>query len=333
MTSSSCDAVAPPPRSGVLRLIGNTPLQDLASITRQLGLSGRLLGKLELLNPGGSMKDRVALAMIESARASGLLSPGQPVIEVTSGNTGIGLAMVCAAMGHPFYAVMSRGNTPERAQMMRAFGAHVVLVDQAPGGIPGKVVGQDMALVKQRCLELCNELGAYFTNQFDNPANADAHFHTTGPEIWQQSGHQLDAFVAFPGTGGALGGLARYFAHADPKPARPIRIYAVEPENAASLALACCFESAHAIQGGGYGKPALPHLNPALIHGYLRCSDDQAIAAARLLAKTEGLLGGYSAGAHLHAAIELLKGPEKGNTVAFLVCDSGTRYFSTSLFT
>jgi cysteine synthase A len=320
---------AHPLRHGVLRLIGNTPLQELSRITQLLGLSGRLLGKLELLNPGGSMKDRVALAMIESARASGLLAPAQPVIEVTSGNTGIGLALVCAAMGHPFYAVMSRGNTPERAQMMRAFGAHVVLVDQAPGSSSGKVTGQDMALVKQHCLDLCTQLGAYFINQFDNPANSDAHFHTTGPEIWQQSGQSLDAFVAFPGTGGALGGLARYFATVG----KPVRMYAVEPENAASLAIACCLESAHAIQGGGYGKPALPHLNPALIHGYLRCSDDQAIAAARLLAKEEGLLGGYSAGAHLHAAIELLKGPEKGNTVAFLVCDSGTRYFSTSLFT
>jgi cysteine synthase len=315
-------------RAGVLELIGNTPVQMLDRVVERHGLTGRIVAKLESLNPGGSMKDRVALAIVRAARESGTLRPGQPVVEVTSGNTGIGLAIVCAAMGHPFYAVMSRGNTPERAQMMRAFGAEVVLVDQAAGGVSGRVSDRDMALVRERCAALRDELGAFFANQFENPANAQAHFATTGPELWQQCDGQLDAVLAFAGTGGALGGLARFFATVG----RPVRVYAVEPECAASLAVACCIEAAHAIQGGGYGRSALPHVDRSQVHGYLKCSDDQAIAGARLLAKEEGILGGYSAGAHLHAAIELLRGPERGNNVAFLVCDSGMKYFSTELF-
>lgn len=313
---------------GVLALIGNTPMQSLDRLMEQQKLSGRLLAKLEHVNPGGSMKDRVALEIVRSARERGELRPGQPVIEVTSGNTGIGLAIVCAAMGHPFCAVMSRGNTPERAQMMRAFGAEVVLVDQAPGSVIGRVSDRDMAMVRERCATLRQTLGAYFANQFENPANAQAHFRTTGPELWSQCGGRLDAVVAFAGTGGALGGLARFFAAVD----RPVRVYAVEPACAASLAVACCIDAAHAIQGGGYGKASLPHVDRKLVHGYLQCTDDQAITGARLLASQEGILGGYSAGAHLHAALELLRGPERGNTVAFLVCDSGMKYFSTELY-
>lgn len=313
--------------ASVLDLIGNTPIQELQRIVRSLGLEGRLIAKLEHLNPGGSMKDRVALAIIRRAVARGDLQPGQPVIEVTSGNTGIGLALVCRAMGHPFYAVMSRGNSPERAQMMRAFGAEVVLVDQANGGVSGRVSGQDMALVREKAAALQLTLGAYFANQFENPANPDAHYQTTAPELLAQCG-RLDAVIAFAGTGGALGGLSRYFHERAPA----TRVYACEPECAASMASACCIEAAHAIQGGGYGKPTLPHVDPTQIRGFLKCSDEQAIDATRLLAREEGILGGFSTGAHLHAAIELLRGPERGNTIAFLVCDSGMKYFSTELF-
>jgi cysteine synthase A len=314
--------------ASVLDLIGNTPIQPLDRVARSLGLQGRLVAKLENLNPGGSMKDRVARTIVRRARESGELKPGQPVIEVTSGNTGIGLALVCRALGHPFYAVMSRGNSIERAQMMRAYGAEVVLVDQAPGGVAGRVSGADMVLVKERCATLCAELGAYFSNQFENPANPEAHVESTGPELLKQCGDELSAVVAFAGTGGALGGLATFFHRAAPR----VRVYAVEPECAASLAVACCIEAAHAIQGGGYGKPSLPHLDPKLVGGYLKCNDDQAVAAARMLAREEGVLGGYSTGANLHAAIELLKDRERGGTVAFLVCDSGTRYLSVGLF-
>jgi cysteine synthase A len=325
---TDCQTGTPFQLTGALALIGNTPVQSLDRLVAQQKLHGRLVAKLELVNPGGSMKDRVALEIIRSARARGDLRPGQPVVEVTSGNTGIGLAIVCAAIGHPFYAVMSRGNTPERAQMMRAFGAEVVMVDQAPGSVVGRVSDRDMALVRERCATLRQELGAYFANQFENPANADAHFHTTAPELWRQCAGQLDAVVAFAGTGGALGGLSRFFATVD----RPVRVYAVEPACAASLAAACCIEAAHAIQGGGYGKASLPHVDRKLVYGYLQCSDEQAIAGARLLASHEGILGGYSAGAHLHAALDLLRGPERGKTVAFLACDSGMKYFSTELY-
>lgn len=314
--------------SSVLELIGNTPVQLLTSVTRKLGLKGRLMAKLENLNPGGSMKDRVALHIIRSALASGDLCAGQSVVEVTSGNTGIGLAIVCKAMGHPFYAVMSKGNSPERAQMMRGFGAEVCLVDQAPGGEPGRVTGDDMARVKSTAAQLCSDLGAFFANQFENAANADAHYRTTGPEFWRQTHGEIDAFLAFAGTGGALGGMSRFLHEMRPS----IRTYAVEPASAASLALACCCEAAHLIQGGGYGKPSLAHFTSDDINGYLTCTDEQAIQGARMLASEEGIFGGFSAGAHLHAAIELLKGKEEGNTVAFLVCDTGMKYLSTNLF-
>ena len=301
----------------VLALIGNTPIQALNRITAKLGVQGKLIAKLENLNPGGSMKDRIAVAIIRDALARGDLRPGQPVLEVTSGNTGIGLALVCRAMGHPFYAVMSRAEPRQRP-----------LVDQHPGGMPGRVTGEDMTLVKERAADVREQRGAYFANQFENPANAEAHFQTTGPELWKQCDGKLDAIVAFAGTGGALGGLARYFHHKNPA----IRVYAVEPSCAASLASACCFESAHLIQGGGYGKPTLNHVCPADIDGYLQCADEDAVQAARLLAREEGIFGGYSTGAHLHAAIELLRGREAGNIIAFLVCDTGMKYLSTDLY-
>jgi len=312
----------------VLDLIGNTPVQLLDRIVNRLGLEGQLVAKLESVNPGGSMKDRVALAIIRQARASGALAEGQPVIEVTSGNTGIGLALVCKAMGHPFIAVMSRGNSPERAQMMRAFGAEVVLVDQCPPAHAGRVTGQDMAAVKERAAVLQAERGAYFSNQFENPSNPQAHFETTGPELLQQCGGKVDVVLAFAGTGGALGGLARFFREASPD----TKVIAVEPECAASLALACCMEAAHLIQGGGYGKPALVHLDPATVDGYICCSDEDAIAGTRLLAEEEGIFAGYSSGAHLHAATTLLRGPARGKRVAFLICDTGLKYMSTGLF-
>lgn len=327
-TTAPAPAVTCRVPESVLGLIGNTPVQELRRLASVLKLRGRMVAKLEHLNPGGSMKDRVAVAIIRRALETGELKPGQPVLEVTSGNTGIGLAIVCRAMGHPFFAVMSRGNSPERTQMMRAFGAEVILVDQHPGGEPGRVTGEDMTLVKERAAVERERLGAYFANQFENSANPEAHYRTTGPELWKQCDGQIDAVVAFAGTGGALGGLARYFHEVKPS----IRVYAVEPSSAASLAQACCFEASHVIQGGGYGKPSLAHVNPADVDGYLKCSDDEAVAAARLLACEEGIFGGYSTGAHVHAAIELLRGREMGNTVAFLVCDTGTKYLSTSLY-
>ena len=312
----------------VLDLIGSTPTLELERIERLLGLDGQLLLKLELFGPGGSKKDRVALSMVRHALATGLLKPGQPVLEVTSGNTGTGLAIVCRALGHPFYAVMSRGNTVERAQMMRALGAEVVLVDQDPSSQPGKITGADLALVRTRAAELVAELGAYFCNQFENIANRQAHFNTTGPELWKQSGGKIDVIVGFVGSGGALAGLALYLRQRNPN----LHVYVVEPASATSLATCCCSDAGHGIQGGGYGKASLTQLRDVKIDGYLPVSDEQAAHAARLLAREEGILAGYSTGAQLHAAIDLLKGTERGKVIAFLACDSGMKYFSTGLY-
>lgn len=199
---------SPPLETSILGAIGHTPLVELRRIVEQRGLRGRLLAKLEYLNPGGSMKDRIALQIVRNARANGALRDGQAFVELISGNTGTGLAIVCRALGHPFVAVMSKGNSPERAIMMRAFGAEVVLVDQAPGSIIGEVSGEDLDLVARRTEELVNERNAFRADQFANPDNSLAHEIGTGEEIWQQSRGEVDAFVHFAGTGGTFAGVA-----------------------------------------------------------------------------------------------------------------------------
>lgn len=317
-----------PIHQSVLELIGNTPVLELNRIKARYKLEGRILAKLELLNPGGSKKDRVALEIVRAARDAGKLVPGQSVVEVTSGNTGTGLAIVCRSLGHPFYAVMSAGNTRERAQMMRALGAEVVLVPQAPGGKPGLVTGADMKLVKERAANLVKELGAFFSDQFENPSNADAHIKHTAPELWLQTDGKLDAVVGFVGSGGALGGLAKGLYKFKPD----LRAYVVEPAGATALASCCCSDAGHAIQGGGYGRDKISLLDGVRIDGFFACTDDDAAETARALAIEEGILAGYSTGAQLHTAISLLRGKEKGNTIAFLVCDTGMKYLSTSLY-
>jgi cysteine synthase A len=314
--------------NSILDLIGNTPVLELQRVRRHLGLDGRLLAKLEHLNPGGSKKDRVALSMIRAAKQNGQLTKGQAVVEVTSGNTGTGLAIVCQALGHPFYAVMSAGNSRERAQMIRALGGEVALVEQAPDSTPGQVNGADMRLVKERAAELVAEKKAYFVDQFENPANSIAHEQVTCTELWSQCDGELDALVAFVGSGGALGGLARGLRAFKPK----LRVYVVEPNAASSLASGCCSDAGHAIQGGGYGRAKLSLMSDVLITGHLSCSDEDASTAARLLAREEGVLSGYSTGAQLHAAAQLLRTRERGNTIAFLVCDTGMKYLSTGLY-
>lgn len=314
--------------TSVIELIGNTPMLELRRLAGLLALDGRLLVKLELYSPGGSKKDRVALAMIRAALDAGTLSAGQPVVEITSGNTGIGLAIVCRALGHPFCAVMSAGNSPERAQMMRALGAEVVLVDQDPASAPGRVNGADMRRVRDRAMALIAARGAFFCDQFENPANRRAHFDATGPELWAQSGGRLDAIVGFVGSGGALGGAAAYLRTVNPS----LRVYVIEPAAANALATRCCSEVGHGIQGGGYGRASLAQLDGVVITAHLNVSDDDAAAAARMLAREEGVLAGYSTGAQLHVAIDLLRGRERGNAIAFLACDSGMKYFSTGLY-
>lgn len=321
--------------ASVIELIGHTPVMELNRIVRKLGLDGRLLAKCEMNNPGLSKKDRVALAMVEAARRDGRLREGQTVVEMTSGNTGTGLALVCAALGHPFVAVMSRGNTPERAAHMHALGAEVVLVDQLPHSVPGQVTGEDLKEVEKAADRITAERGAFRAGQFSNEANVFAHETTTGPELWRQSGESIDAYVDCPGTAGSFTGVARFLKSQNPA----IRCYVVEPDGARVLA-ECgedCYRidaAGHKIQGAGYARSDddLPLFDRALADGYLTVTDARAIEAARLLARTEGLMGGYSTGAHLAAAIELLRTTEKGKTVAFLACDSGLKYLSTDLF-
>ena len=312
----------------IIDTIGNTPLVELKRAVRILGLQGRLLAKLEYFSPGFSKKDRVALEMIREARRDGSLRPGQTVVELTSGNTGTGLAIVCRSLGYPLVAVMSRGNTPERARMMRALGAEVMLVDQAPGSPPNQVSGEDLALVEQKTGQVVRERQAFRANQFELAANSLAHERFTGPELWEQSGGCVDVFLDFVGSGGCFSGVTRYLRGRNPE----IRAYIVEPAGAAVLAGKPVQRSNHQLQGGGYSLADLTLVDRSLVSGYLQVTDDEAIAAARLLAAKEGIFGGFSSGANLAGAIQLLRKGEQGATIAFLVCDSGLKYLSTPLY-
>src|SRR5262245_24271873 len=216
--------------ASVLDAIGNTPLVELARITR--GVPGRILAKLEYLNPGFSKKDRIALQMIEEAEQDGLLRPGQTVVELTSGNTGTGLSIVCAVKGYPFVAVMSKGNSTERARMMKAIGAEVILIDQLPGSTPGQVSGGDLALVEEAAQRITTERNAFRADQFQLPSSSRAHYLHTAPEILKQSNGQVDIYCDYVGTGSTFGGCAAAFKEHDPN----ILCYVVEPAGAAVLA-------------------------------------------------------------------------------------------------
>ncbi|MCE9590607.1 MAG: cysteine synthase family protein [Planctomycetes bacterium] len=321
------DDYCPPLCDSILGVIGHTPMVELRRFVESRNLRGRILAKLEHLNPGFSKKDRIALEIMREARASGDLKPGQTVVELTSGNTGTGLAIVCRSMGHPFVAVMSRGNTIERARMMAALGARVELVDQAPGAVPGQVSGNDLALVEQRARQLVKELHAFRANQFELQGNVLAHERHTGPEIWRQAGGKVDVFVDLPGTAGSFTGVARFLKRSNPA----LRAYVVEPATAPVLAGKPVTNPSHKIQGGGYAIADLPLLDRSLVTDYLTVTDDDATAAARALASEEGIFAGFSAGANLAAAAQLLKGREAGATVVILICDSGLKYLSTDL--
>jgi cysteine synthase A len=324
-------APAPPPlASSILDVIGNTPLLELRRCVAARGLRGRVLAKLETGNPGSSKKDRIALEIVREARASGALREGQPVVEVTSGNTGTGLAIVCRALGHPFVAVISRGNTVERVIQMRALGAEVVVVDQVAGSEPGRVTGDDLARVEEVAARVVAERGGFRVNQFAHEGNVLAHERHTGPELWEQSDGSVDVFLDTPGTGGSFTGVTRALRRRNSS----VRAYVVEPAGAAVLAGCPVTAPGHKIQGAGYARsgPDLPLFDPSLATGHVAVTDDEAVAAARFLAAEEGVFGGFSTGAHLAAAWKLLAGPEAGATVAFLVCDSGLKYLSTDLF-
>jgi cysteine synthase A len=306
--------------------IGNTPLIDLTRISRTI--DGRILAKLEYLNPGFSKKDRIARQIIEDAEASGELKPGQTVVELTSGNTGTGLAIVCGIKGYPFVAVMSKGNSVERARMMSALGAEVVLIDQLPQSVPGQVSGGDLQLVEQRTRKIVIDRKAFRADQFRLKGNFRAHYLNTGPEIIRQSGGDIDVFCDFAGTGGSFAGCAAALKEHNPK----IKCFVVEPNGAAILAGEPVTYPNHRIQGGGYTMADLPLLDNDLIDGYLKVTDEQAIEMARRLAKNEGIFAGFSSGANVAAAMELLKTEFKGQTAVVLICDSGLKYLSTDLW-
>ena len=314
------------PLSSAIEAIGNTPLIDLARLTH--GIDGRILAKMEYLNPGYSKKDRIARQIIEDAEASGELKPGQTVVELTSGNTGTGLAIVCGIKGYPFVAVMSKGNSIERARMMSALGAEVILVDQQPTSAPGQVSGADLELVEQETVKIVRQRQAFRADQFHLQGNFRAHYLNTGPEIIRQTGGKIDVFCDFAGTGGTFAGCAAALKEHNPQ----TKCFIVEPEGAAILAGEAVTFPNHRIQGGGYAMAHLPLLIRDHIDGYLQISDEQAIETARRLAAEEGIFAGFSSGANVAAAMELLQTSFKNKTAVVLICDSGLKYLSTDLW-
>ena len=303
--------------TSVEQLIGRTPMLELCRLEKEQGLQARVLVKLEKYNPGGSVKDRVALNMIRDAEERGLLKPGAAIIEPTSGSTGIGLAVIAAVRGYRAIIVMPDSMSVERQMLMRAYGAEVVLTPGAEG-MTGSI---------KKAQELAKEIpGSFIPGQFDNPANPAAHVDTTGPEIWEDTEGQVDIFVAGVGTGGTLTGTGRYLK--DKKPA--VRVVAVEPE--ASPLLSQGKAGHHPLQGiGANFVPSI--LDTGLYDEIVTVSGDDAYATCRAAARKEGILVGITAGAAIHAALELAKRPENGGkTIVALLPDTGERYLSTPGF-
>ena len=299
------------------QLIGKTPLLELTNIEKKFALKAKILAKLEYLNPAGSVKDRIAKAMIDAAEASGELKPDSVIIEPTSGNTGIGLASVAAARGYRIIIVMPETMSVERRQLMKAYGAELVLTEGAKG-IKGAIARAD---------ELAREIpNAFVTGQFVNPANPKAHFETTGPEIWEDTDGRVDYFVAGVGTGGTITGTGRFLKSKNPD----VKVVAIEP--ASSAVLSTGVAGAHKIQGIGAGfVPEV--LDTKIYDEIIPVSNDDAFATGKKVGKNEGVLVGISSGAALWAAIELAKRPEnEGKTIVVLLPDTGDRYLSTPLF-
>ena len=299
------------------QLIGKTPLLELTHIEKEEGLEAKVLGKLEYFNPAGSVKDRIAKAMIDDAEQKGLLKPDSVIIEPTSGNTGIGLASVAAARGYRIIIVMPETMSVERRQLMKAYGAELVLTEGAKG-MKGAIAKAD---------ELAKEIpNSFVPGQFVNPANPKAHFETTGPEIWADTDGKVDCFVAGVGTGGTVTGTGAYLKSQNPN----VKVVAVEP--AASPVLSKGVAGSHKIQGIGAGfVPDV--LDTKVYDEIIPVENEDAFATGKLIGKKEGVLVGISSGAAVWAAIQLAKRPEnKGKTIVALLPDTGDRYLSTPLF-
>lgn len=303
---------------GTLGLIGNTPLVEVTNIEKELGLKATVLVKLEYFNPAGSVKDRIAKAMIEDAEEKGLLKEGSVIIEPTSGNTGIGLASIAAAKGYRAILTMPETMSVERRNILKAYGAEIVLTEGAKG-MKGAI---------EKAEELAKEIdGRFIPGQFVNPANPAVHKATTGPEIWKDTDGEVDIFIAGVGTGGTLTGVGEYLKEQKPE----VKIVALEPADSPVLSEGKA--GAHKIQGIGAGfVPDV--LNTAVYDEVYKADGQKAFEAAKLLAKKEGISVGISSGAALSAALEYAKKPEnKGKTIVALLPDSGDRYYSTPLFT
>ena len=299
------------------QLIGHTPLLELTHLEKKYGLKARLLGKLEYLTPAGSVKDRIARAMIDDAEAKGLLKPGSVIIEPTSGNTGIGLASVAAARGYRVIIVMPETMSVERRQLMKAYGAELVLTEGSKG----------MSGAIAKAEELAREIpGGFVPGQFVNAANPKAHFETTGPEIYEDTDGKVDYFVAGVGTGGTITGVGQYLKSRNPE----VKVVAVEPKSSAVLSTGVA--GAHKIQGIGAGfVPQV--LDTKVYDEIIPVENDDAFALGKEMGRSEGVLVGISSGAALWAAIEIAKRPgSEGKTIVVLLPDTGDRYLSTPLF-
>ena len=302
----------------VSELIGNTPLVELSNIEKKYSLNAKILAKLEYFNPAGSVKDRVAKAMIEDAERKGLLKDGATIIEPTSGNTGIGIASVATAKGYKTILTMPETMSVERRNLLKAYGAEIVLTDGSKG----------MSGAIEKAQQLKEEIdGAIILGQFENMANPQAHFDTTGPEIWNDTDGEVDAFVAGVGTGGTVSGTGKYLKSQNSK----IKVIAFEPEN--SPVLSEGYSGAHKIQGIGAGFVPKA-LDTEIYDEVLKVPDDSAVNMANEIAKTEGILVGISSGASVWTAIQLAKKDEyKGKTIVALLPDTGERYLSTGIYT